>query len=262
MIPKMRTTIAVLVLAGLQVCSTAHKLQAVEAPPVGTPIKALLITGADPAHAWKANANLVRDILQRAGKFDATVVTNYSLLDSAADLGRYDVIVLLGAFQEKNGFNLGEQARKNLIGFVTSGKGFYAQHLASSSWESWDEFSKLCGRRWVNGKSGHPRREPFEVKFTKTEHPITRGLQNFTQDDECYGRLGVFRELAILAEGRSPQTAEKDEPILMASEYGKGRVVINNLGHDSKAMAAPEARTLITRSVEWAATGKVNPQTN
>lgn len=43
--------------------------------------------------------------------------------------------------------------------------------------------------------------------------------------------------------------------MLMASNYGKGRVVINNLGHDAKAIKTPEVSVLLARAVEWAATG-------
>jgi type 1 glutamine amidotransferase len=46
--------------------------------------------------------------------------------------------------------------------------------------------------------------------------------------------------------------------MVMAHEYGKGHVVVNTLGHDVKAMKTPETRIIIARSVEWAATGKVN----
>jgi type 1 glutamine amidotransferase len=39
--------------------------------------------------------------------------------------------------------------------------------------------------------------------------------------------------------------------------YGKGRVVQNAFGHDRKALMTPNVQTIITRGVEWAATGKV-----
>ncbi len=222
-------------------------------------LNAIIITGADPAHQWKSNAETAREILTATGKFDATIVTNYQILDSAVELGKFNVIVLIGAFQEKKGFTISEVAQKNLLDFVNNGKGFYAQHLASSSWQEWGEFSKLCGRRWINGKSGHPKREPFEVKIINPEHPITKGVPSFTADDECYGGFGTFRDVTILATGHSPATSTDHVPLIMVSEYGKGRVVINNLGHDRKSQAGPEFRTIVARSVEWAATGKVKP---
>jgi uncharacterized protein len=220
-------------------------------------INALIITGADPAHAWKENAETIKGFLDRSGRFDTELVEGCNILTSAAELSKFDVLLLLGAFQERRGGAITNEAKRNLLDFVNNGKGFYAQHLASSSWESWDDFAKMCGRRWVIGTSGHGQRTPFEVKLTDSTHPITRGLENFTIDDECYAKFGIFRDVRVLATGYSSNFSQVDEPMLMASQFGKGRVVINNLGHDRKALENPGTVALILRGVEWAATGRV-----
>ena len=252
-----------IVLAGVFFCMMWPAFHGVAAAQqIPAKFKTLIITGADPAHQWKTSAATAKEILAKTGKFESDIVTNYQILDSADSLAKYDAIVLIGAFQEKHGFSIAALAQTNLLNFVKNGKGFYAQHLASSSWQNWEEFSNMCGRRWINGKSGHPKREPFEVKILNTDHPITRGIKNFTHDDECYGNMGVFRDVTVLATGRSPADATVDQPMIMVNNYGKGRVVINNLGHDKKAQTEPEVTLLIARCVEWAATGRVETPDN
>jgi hypothetical protein len=50
------------------------------------------------------------------------------------------------------------------------------------------------------------------------------------------------------------------EPMVLVRGFGKGRSVNILLGHDAKAMATPAFRTLMRRSVVWAATGDVKSE--
>ena len=179
------------------------------------------------------------------------------MLDSADDLAKYDAIVLIGSFQTGKGIELSADAKKNLLEFVKNGKGLYVQHYASASWQKWDEFTELCGRRWINGKSGHKPRKPFDVTIADTENPITKGLKGFNTDDELYAKLQGTAEVKWLVTAES-DFSNKTEPLLFTHEYGKGRVILNQFGHDRKAMKPVEVQTMIVRGIEWAATGKVS----
>jgi hypothetical protein len=48
-----------------------------------------------------------------------------------------------------------------------------------------------------------------------------------------------------------------DEPQLMVSQYGKGRVFHTTFGHDVIALSSVDGVVTFQRGVEWAATGKV-----
>lgn len=248
----MRRTVSVLVLLGL-VALCAGVVQA-EKP---AKIKVLLITGDDvKSHPWKETTASVKDTLLATGKFDIKVSEDLSPLDSAETLKAYDVIYY-------NRFNqkavLSEQAKKNLVDFVKGGKGFFVQHLASASFPKWEEFGKLCGRYWVMGKSGHGPRSVFESKIVDKDHPITKGLNNFKTDDELYAKLLGKEPIHVLVEAYS-DWSKKTEPLVFWQEYGKGRMVQNAYGHDGKALATPEVKTIIIRGVEFAATGKVTAE--
>ena len=86
-------------------------------------IKVLLVTGDDvqPAHNWREVSQALRDILVTSGKFEVRVCEDAGVLDSAATLGRYD-LVLLAMYNAKTP-TLSAGAKENLASFVKGGKG-------------------------------------------------------------------------------------------------------------------------------------------
>jgi len=218
-------------------------------------IKALLITGDDvSAHPWREISETTREILVKSGKFDVKVCEDPLILESATALNAYDVIVF--TICSRRLAELPAQAQENLLSYVKGGKGFFVQHLATASFPKWEEFGKLCGRKWIMGTSGHGPRAVFEAKVVDKEHPITAGLSNFETDDELYAKLQGTGDIHVLVQADS-NWSKKTEPLVFTLPYGKGRVVQNAFGHDRKALMTPNVQTIITRGVEWAATGKV-----
>jgi len=217
-------------------------------------IKALLITGADVGvHPWREMSETTREILVKSDRFDVKVSEDPHILESATALKGYDVIVFLIYTKPV----IPAEGIENLLSAVKAGKGFYVQHLASASFAECEEFGKLCGRKWVMGKSGHGPRSVFKSDIVNKEHPITKGLSAFDTDDELYAKLQeTGQEINILVSADS-DWSNRAEPLVFTSKYGKGRVVQNAYGHDRKALMTPNVQKLIARGVEWAATGKV-----
>ena len=219
-------------------------------------IKVLLVTGDDvlPYHDWHTVSQALKETLVSCGKFEVRVCEDAGVLDSAATLGRYD-LVLLDYYNAKTP-TLSAGAKENLASFVKDGKGLVITHLSSASFKEWEEFHKLCGRYWVMGKSGHGPRGVFKARITKTDSPITQGLADFEADDELYSKLQGDVPITVLLEADS-DWSKKTEPLVFTVEYGKGRVFHETLGHDAKAVNNPTVQKLIQRGCEWAATGKV-----
>ena len=86
-------------------------------------IKVLLVTGDDvqPAHNWREVSQALRETLVSSGKFEVRVCEDAGVLDSAATLGRYD-LVLLAMYNAKTP-TLSDGAKENLASFVKDGKG-------------------------------------------------------------------------------------------------------------------------------------------
>ena len=248
----MRRSICVLMLVCIVVAGFSVVADAARRP---GKIKVLLITGDDVgAHNWREISETTREILVASKKFDVKVCEDPLILESETALKEYDVNVF--TIYARRMPMPPEQAKKNLMNFVKSGKGFFVQHLATASFSKWEEFGKLCGRKWIMGTSGHGPRVPFEAKIADKEHPITAGLDNFVVDDELYAKLQGDGEINVLVTADS-DWSKKTEPLIFTLNYGKGRTVHNAFGHDRKALMTPNVRKIIVRGTEWAATGKV-----
>ncbi len=220
-----------------------------------TPIKVLLITGDDvSAHPWREMSETTREILVNSGKFDVKISEDPLILESATALKNYDAIVF--TIYSAKLTELPGQAQENLLNYVKEGKGFFVQHLASASFPKWEEFGKLCGRKWVMGASGHGPRAVFQANIVDKQHPITAGLADFEVDDELYAKLQGDAKIQVLVTADS-DWSKKTEPLVFVQNYGKGRVVHNAFGHDRKALMTPNVQKIIARGTEWAATGKV-----
>jgi len=248
----MQRSICVLALIGIMVPSLCMAAGAAQQP---AQIRALLITGDDAsAHPWREISETTREILAASGKFDVKVCEDPLILESQTALKAYDVIVFTIYSQRVP--VISEQAQENLLNFVKGGKGFFVQHLASASFPQWEEFGKLCGRRWVMRTSGHGPRGDIQAKVVAKAHPITAGMSDFTTNDELYAKLQGAGPLNVLVQADS-DWSKATEPLVFTLDYGKGRTVHNAFGHDRKALMNPSVQKIITRGVEWAATGKV-----
>jgi type 1 glutamine amidotransferase len=80
------------------------------------------------------------------------------------------------------------------------------------------------------------------------------------QGDELYSKLRGPGKMTVLATAYSDPANHGsgfDEPQLMVSRFGKGRIFHTTMGHDGLALSSVDSVVTFQRGVEWAATGKV-----
>ncbi len=228
-------------------------------------IKVLILTGEN-NHDWRATTPVLRDILERTGRFEVRV--NEEVRGCGLEtFAPYDVLLL--------NYNIGKnqapwwdnRAREALLDFVRNGKGLVSVHGANNAFDGWTEYDKLIGGTWRE-TAGHAPYHSFTVKLVERDHPITRGLPiSFAQTDELYHGLSLQPDIRILATAFDdpnncvgPQHgcgSGRDEPLIWTSKFGAGRVFQTALGHDVKAMGSAGFITTFQRGTEWAATGEV-----
>jgi type 1 glutamine amidotransferase len=249
------------------------------------PIRVLLVDGQN-NHAWQTTTPLLRAILEEGGRCTVVVSTSppkgTGLTGFQPDFAGHQVVV-----SNYNGALWPDATREAFEKYVSGGGGFVAVHAANNSFPEWKAYNEMIGLGGWGGrteKSGpylrmqggqwkpdmtagsgghHGKQHEFVVVARAPEHPIMAGLpaQWMHGKDELYDSLrGPAQHVTVLASAFSdPATGGtgRDEPLLMAIAYGKGRVFHTALGHAVEAIQCVGFATTLQRGVEWAATGKV-----
>ena len=251
------------ILAGIQAWTWAA--QPAEGPakpsdPAAGKIRLLILSGAN-NHGWKATTPVLKKMYEDSGRFTVDVTEDVPNL-KAEDFAKYDAIVSnYTTFPNIEGHRWPAATEKAFLDYVAAGHGFVLFHAASTAWIDWPEFTDLIGLSWQKGKSGHGAQHSFAVTIVDKDHPVTQGMKDFQHvKDELYHRQATHPTAKVLAAAYSDKAVKgtgENEPMIVVTEYGKGRVFHNAMGHDPTPMGGVGFEILMLRGTEWAATGKV-----
>jgi len=177
------------------------------------------------------------------------------------DNWNYDAIVLYN-FNQK----ITEAQQANFLKLMDKGVGLLVLHHANGAYNNWDEFWKIAGvtyhfKPWEeNGKkmerSGYKGNVNVKVHVADADHPITKGLADFEITDETYCRTTIDPGVHALLTTEEPSS---DKIIGWVKTYRKSNVCYLQSGHDQKAYANPNLRTLVVRAVRWVAGQPAEP---
>ncbi|QVY66927.1 ThuA domain-containing protein [Polaribacter sp. Q13] len=238
-------------------------------------------------YIWKSEGK--KEYLPLAGVGERTISkTPKTDPDFCPKFKKYDVIVSNFGWKAAS---WSEKTQKNFEKYMKKGGGFVSVHAADNSFPEWNAYNQMIGLGgWGNrsekdgpyvyytnegelvrdtsagGSGAHGPKNEFPITIRVTDHPITKGMPKvwLTTKDECYSKLrGPAENMVILATGKDASgkaPTDRHEPILMALEYGKGKIFHTTLGHDQLSFESVGFQVSFLRGVEWAATGKVTQE--
>ena len=224
------------------------------------PIKLLIMSGKN-NHDWKKTTPALKKIYEESGRFTVEVANDVKSL-TAENFDKYDVIVCnYTTWPKIKGERWPKNTEKEFLKYIKEGHGFVLFHAASTAWNDWPEFGELIGMKWKKGYTSHGYQHSFTIKISDINHPVTKGMKDFQHvKDEMYAKQiksDIAQVLATAYSAKKQKGSGLVEPMIVITEYGKGRVFHNALGHCVYGMSGAGFKTLMLRGTEWAATGKV-----
>lgn len=149
-----------------------------------------------------------------------------------------------------------EEQGRAIKDFVYAGNGFYALHNSSNISLYSKDFREVMGGAYI----GHPPLRPFRVRVVNKEHPIARGVRDFTVNDEQhFVTYDKDPKNIILRSENVDELAFENlgtESIAgWAYDFGKGRVVFTAVGHTLHALWQPEYLKIQKNALRWLLAG-------
>lgn len=247
----MRTAIIV-VLACAVSAAACLPARAGEASPGERPLRAVVVTG---GHSYDKEAfgALFKGI--EGIEFVFEEQQDHSELFEDISGWNYDVIVFYSMTQE-----ISEKRQQNLLSLLDKGVGVVALHHIISGFNKWPEFQKIIGSRYLFEPTEHLGQQmpkasykhdiEIDVTIADPEHPVTKGVSNFSIVDETYLGCAFQPDNHVLLTTDNPTS---DKAIGWVRTYKNARVCCIQLGHGPTIFAEPQFKKLIVQAIQWTA---------
>ena len=221
-----------------------------------------LVISGGPGHDFEASTAALVEILAAAGIRSEVVPDPHEAFEMLAQRPhRWDLVTVnalrwtmatgsYGSLRSEWAFRLENGEAACIDRFVRSGGGLLACHSAVICFDGDPTWSACLGAAWNWSRSSHPPLGPARIDVAPEGrcHPLTEGLAPFTTVDEVYGGMDVDPSVVPLL---TSSHGGGEHPVLWARSLGRGRVVVDLLGHDAAAVTQAAHGEIIRRAGRW-----------
>lgn len=213
----------------------------------------LYLYGGWPGHYPYQIADWARGVFD---ELDYDVEETQDIFTLDRDLSGYDLIVL-GWNNALTTEDLSDSQEENLLSAVEQGTGVAAWHGAAAAFRASLKYHFMLGGDFIEHPAGEAYPQPYQVKITDHDHPVTAGVENFEVASEQY-YMHVNPNNHVLAETvfsgeHLPWLEGHTSPVAWVREWGQGRVFYHSIGHDPGNLEEPNIRLLTKQGLQYAA---------
>lgn len=130
-------------------------------------------------------------------------------------------------------------------------QGIILLHHAVLSWPKWDLWTDVTGLkiRCVDGIFEYHQNETVDSKIANSDHPITKGIKDWTMLDETYIIGEPVKEgNTVLIKTDNAKSIKK---IAWTRTYKKSKVFCYASGHDNQAYGNENFRKILHNAIHW-----------
>ena len=176
---------------------------------------------------------------------------------TAATLSRYRLLIILRDGMDwpdpatnRPQWWMTDSQEQAIIAFIRAGGGFLALHNANAL-KPWTDTANPAPILRVLGSQydshGAPR-EGYRVRVLRNDHPVTRGVADFTAQGEHHRPRALASDMVPLLE--SSAAGETCLAGYVRTE-GKGRVAYLAFGHNREVLDLPDVQRLLANAARW-----------
>jgi type 1 glutamine amidotransferase len=205
----------------------------------------LLMGGSDSTHHnFDRLLPILHKLLENI-ELDVTISDNPDMF-LPDNIQRFHIIVCytsghtLNPDQEKGLF---EAIKGNPWNELARTKGCIGTHGASCSFLNSEAYLWMLGGKFLV----HPPMDTIHSEITNPDHPVTRGVTNFSIEDELYlvETYSPYEPLVIC------NYDDFQRPLVRVKPYGLGKVMYISLGHGEKPLKNKTFQQILINAINW-----------
>ena len=221
-------------------------------PATASPFNILILTG---GHGYDApNFYKMFDDMPNVRYDKAEVPKDMDLLAPGLEK-KYDLLL---TYDMNNFPAITDIQRERFAALIELGMPLIVMHHSLCGHDHWSLYRQMIGGQYLH-KALEIDGTPYpassfkygldmDIRVMDKEHPITRGIENFTIRDEGYKNMYIRKGVHVLLKTDHPEATPE---VAWTTRYGKSAIFAIALGHDRRAYENPNLRQILHQAIQW-----------